>query len=233
MAVFTSGIVLLLSIWGGKRSGLSTDPHKEMADVHKCMEVLRACEDRWHSAGRLWCVSLLKYFPSGLNKLQGYSIRIGIGRRSPSASIEPLGNQQARARRGKPHFRNPQRSVTCNHDYRRSAEHRWFAARYRWIIREVSKSAATIACILDGTDAITSVTVLRNTYSTSSRTPAAETTTLCFTCIQRRTWTSPAPWTSQVFCWRAINYGYQLLAPVYFQRHGRASSAYKWYESNE
>ncbi|KAF5342022.1 hypothetical protein D9611_002055 [Ephemerocybe angulata] len=54
MAVFTSGIVLLLSIWGGKRSGLSTDPNKEMADVHKCMRVLRSCEKRWHSAGRLW-----------------------------------------------------------------------------------------------------------------------------------------------------------------------------------
>jgi hypothetical protein len=56
MAVFTSGIVLLLSIWGGKRSGLSMDPNKEMTDVHKCMRVLRACEKRWHSAGRLWYV---------------------------------------------------------------------------------------------------------------------------------------------------------------------------------
>ncbi|KAG2018384.1 nuclear protein [Coprinopsis cinerea AmutBmut pab1-1] len=54
MAVFTSGIVLLLSIWGGKRSGLSTDPNKEMVDVHKCMRMLRACEKQWHSAGRLW-----------------------------------------------------------------------------------------------------------------------------------------------------------------------------------
>ncbi|KAJ2936610.1 hypothetical protein H1R20_g483, partial [Candolleomyces eurysporus] len=54
MAVFTSGIVLLLSIWGGKRSGLSTDPHKEMDDVHKCMRALRTCERRWHSSGRLW-----------------------------------------------------------------------------------------------------------------------------------------------------------------------------------
>lgn len=46
MAVFTAGIVLLLNIWGGKRSGLSADPVKEMADVHKCMEVLRVCEGR-------------------------------------------------------------------------------------------------------------------------------------------------------------------------------------------
>ncbi|KDR68550.1 hypothetical protein GALMADRAFT_256803 [Galerina marginata CBS 339.88] len=54
MAVFTSGIVLLLSIWGGKRSGLTTDPNKEMADVHKCMQALRNSEHQWHSAGRLW-----------------------------------------------------------------------------------------------------------------------------------------------------------------------------------
>ncbi|KAF8625237.1 hypothetical protein AX17_006903 [Amanita inopinata Kibby_2008] len=54
MAVFTAGIVLLLNIWGGKRSGLSTDPHKEMADVYKCMQVLRLSEQRWHMCGRLW-----------------------------------------------------------------------------------------------------------------------------------------------------------------------------------
>ncbi|KAF8557065.1 hypothetical protein OG21DRAFT_1435731 [Imleria badia] len=51
---FTAGIVLLLNIWGGKRSGLSTDPSKEMADVHKCMGLLKSCESRWHTAGRLW-----------------------------------------------------------------------------------------------------------------------------------------------------------------------------------
>ncbi|KAG7089094.1 hypothetical protein E1B28_010803 [Marasmius oreades] len=52
-AVFSSGIILLLNIWGGKRSG---DPMKEMADVHKCMQALRSVESRWHAAGRLWDV---------------------------------------------------------------------------------------------------------------------------------------------------------------------------------
>ena len=46
MALFTSGIVLLLNIWGGKRSGLATDPVKEMADVHKYMKMLRTLEPR-------------------------------------------------------------------------------------------------------------------------------------------------------------------------------------------
>ena len=46
---FTAGIVLLLNIWGGKRSGLSMDPVKEMADVHKCMGALKALENRYVS----------------------------------------------------------------------------------------------------------------------------------------------------------------------------------------
>ncbi|CCM00118.1 uncharacterized protein FIBRA_02145 [Fibroporia radiculosa] len=56
MALFTCGIVLLLNIWGGKRSGFTTDPAKEMADVHKCMKMLKVLEPRWHIAGRLWDV---------------------------------------------------------------------------------------------------------------------------------------------------------------------------------
>ncbi|KAJ3712064.1 fungal-specific transcription factor domain-containing protein [Lentinula raphanica] len=54
IAVFTAGIVLLLNIWGGKRSGLPTDPNKEMTDVYKCMQALKINEDKWHSCGRLW-----------------------------------------------------------------------------------------------------------------------------------------------------------------------------------
>ncbi|KIM40778.1 hypothetical protein M413DRAFT_167868 [Hebeloma cylindrosporum] len=56
MPIFTSGIVLLLSVWGGKRSGLLLDPNKEMADVHKCMKALKASEDRLGTSGRLWDV---------------------------------------------------------------------------------------------------------------------------------------------------------------------------------
>ncbi|KIM40777.1 hypothetical protein M413DRAFT_446160 [Hebeloma cylindrosporum] len=56
LCVFTSAVVLLLSIWGGKLSGLLIDPNKEMVDVHKCMKVLKASEVRWNHAGRLWDV---------------------------------------------------------------------------------------------------------------------------------------------------------------------------------
>ncbi|KAF9223948.1 hypothetical protein BS17DRAFT_705117 [Gyrodon lividus] len=56
MPAYTVGVVLLLNIWGGKRSGLSINPLKEMADVDVCLSVLKRCEKRWHTSGRLWDV---------------------------------------------------------------------------------------------------------------------------------------------------------------------------------
>ncbi|KAF7372556.1 Zn(2)-C6 fungal-type domain-containing protein [Mycena venus] len=53
-AVFISSIVLLLNVWSGKRTGLVSDPSREISNVHKCMEVVRLCEDRWQTAGLLW-----------------------------------------------------------------------------------------------------------------------------------------------------------------------------------
>jgi hypothetical protein len=50
--VFTSGVVLLLHVWGGKRFGLALNKSKGMEDVHKCIQVLKDQEDRWHSGGR-------------------------------------------------------------------------------------------------------------------------------------------------------------------------------------
>ncbi|KAJ7872888.1 fungal-specific transcription factor domain-containing protein [Mycena olivaceomarginata] len=53
-AVFTSGIVLLLNVWSGKRPGLVPDSRREIANVYKCMEVVRLCEGRWQVAGVMW-----------------------------------------------------------------------------------------------------------------------------------------------------------------------------------
>ncbi|KAJ7631325.1 fungal-specific transcription factor domain-containing protein [Mycena polygramma] len=53
-AIFTSGIILLLEVWSARRTGLRSDSSRELALVHKCMEVLRVCENRWQSAGLLW-----------------------------------------------------------------------------------------------------------------------------------------------------------------------------------
>ena len=56
VAAFTSGIVLLINVWGQKKSGGTADPNGQIKDVHKCMDVLKSNEQRWHSAGRLWLV---------------------------------------------------------------------------------------------------------------------------------------------------------------------------------
>ncbi|KAJ7610745.1 fungal-specific transcription factor domain-containing protein [Mycena polygramma] len=52
--IFNSGLILLLNVWSGKRTGLVSDTHREMVNVHKCMEVMRSYENRWQSAGSLW-----------------------------------------------------------------------------------------------------------------------------------------------------------------------------------
>lgn len=46
MATFSTGIVLLINMWGGKRSGTITDVDKELADVGKCMDSLKTGERR-------------------------------------------------------------------------------------------------------------------------------------------------------------------------------------------
>ncbi|KZT07889.1 uncharacterized protein LAESUDRAFT_724354 [Laetiporus sulphureus 93-53] len=53
MCLFTSGVVLLQNIWAGKRLGLTIDPNKEMAEVHKCMKMLKSIELQSFLAGRL------------------------------------------------------------------------------------------------------------------------------------------------------------------------------------
>ncbi|KAJ7483882.1 fungal-specific transcription factor domain-containing protein [Mycena galericulata] len=51
---FTSGVVLLLNVWSGKRTGLPPQMNSAMTEVHKCMASIRVCEKRWQSAGLFW-----------------------------------------------------------------------------------------------------------------------------------------------------------------------------------
>ncbi|KAJ6479943.1 hypothetical protein C8R47DRAFT_1178397 [Mycena vitilis] len=44
--IFSAGLILLLNVLSGKRTGLVSDTRWEMAPVHKCMEVLRLYENR-------------------------------------------------------------------------------------------------------------------------------------------------------------------------------------------
>ena len=43
---FTAGLILLIAIFGSRRSGLYLDPTTELADVHKCMRILKRLEPR-------------------------------------------------------------------------------------------------------------------------------------------------------------------------------------------
>lgn len=46
---FVSGLILLLNIWSGKRSGYAPNPKREMEDVQRCMEILKSSENRYGS----------------------------------------------------------------------------------------------------------------------------------------------------------------------------------------
>lgn len=88
MAVFTAGIILLLNIWGGKRPGsdLSADSDGNMAEVQRCMQVLRVCEIQWQSAGRM--LDILRELASA-------------GELPPAAAAKPMNERDRGAE--KPH----------------------------------------------------------------------------------------------------------------------------------
>ena len=46
-ALFSAGMVLLLNIWGRKRFGSSSDYTRDLSDVHKALEMLKASERRY------------------------------------------------------------------------------------------------------------------------------------------------------------------------------------------
>jgi hypothetical protein len=42
----TTGVMLLMSIWSGQRSGIAFDASRAIADVRTCMDVLKRVEPR-------------------------------------------------------------------------------------------------------------------------------------------------------------------------------------------
>ncbi|KAI0759670.1 hypothetical protein BC629DRAFT_1295342, partial [Irpex lacteus] len=46
-ALLSSGIVLLLNIWGNKKSSTSAESMREMQEVHKVMNIVKAMEPRY------------------------------------------------------------------------------------------------------------------------------------------------------------------------------------------
>ncbi|KAF7353493.1 Zn(2)-C6 fungal-type domain-containing protein [Mycena sanguinolenta] len=50
-SVFTSGMILLLNVWSGKRTGLPPHMNSALTEVHKCMATILVCEKLWQAAG--------------------------------------------------------------------------------------------------------------------------------------------------------------------------------------
>ncbi|KAJ6608498.1 fungal-specific transcription factor domain-containing protein [Mycena sp. CBHHK59/15] len=104
-AVFTSGIVLLLNVWSGKRTGLVPDPSREIANVHKCMEVVRVCEERWQSAGLLWDI-LFELASVGQLPLPNPAASSG------GTGVDSQQQQQQHQQQPRQHQRTPHSSAT-------------------------------------------------------------------------------------------------------------------------
>ena len=45
-SAFTSGLIIVLNVWGGRKSGLLQNVAKEMANVQICLNVLKEGEKR-------------------------------------------------------------------------------------------------------------------------------------------------------------------------------------------
>ncbi|KAL0948933.1 hypothetical protein HGRIS_009040 [Hohenbuehelia grisea] len=56
LPVSIAGIVLLMSIWGSRRPGFTTDVNRAINDVQKCMDALKETEAKWINVGRMWDV---------------------------------------------------------------------------------------------------------------------------------------------------------------------------------
>ncbi|KAJ7120003.1 fungal-specific transcription factor domain-containing protein [Mycena filopes] len=94
-ALTTVGVVLLLNVWSGRRTGLAPHMNTAIAEVHKVMQAIRVFEKRWQMAGLFWDI---------LNELAN------VGRvplpvpADPSTSVlpppppHPLVNQHKRSR---------------------------------------------------------------------------------------------------------------------------------------
>ncbi|KAH6899488.1 fungal-specific transcription factor domain-containing protein [Coprinopsis sp. MPI-PUGE-AT-0042] len=51
-ALFKAGLIVMLSIWRAKQTGVPLNEEKEMETIYRCVRVLQKLERRWHAAGR-------------------------------------------------------------------------------------------------------------------------------------------------------------------------------------
>lgn len=50
--LFKAGLIVMLSIWRAKQTGVPLNEEKEMETIYRCVRVLKRLERRWHAAGR-------------------------------------------------------------------------------------------------------------------------------------------------------------------------------------
>ncbi|KAJ6508089.1 fungal-specific transcription factor domain-containing protein [Mycena vulgaris] len=98
-ALLDSAIVLLLNVWGARRTGISPDPQRAANDVQKCISVLKMYERRWQVAGR-YCDSLFTIgnqlisanapqVPASTTLKRGRNTAPSLGPSIASAPLEP------------------------------------------------------------------------------------------------------------------------------------------------
>ncbi|KAJ6479238.1 fungal-specific transcription factor domain-containing protein [Mycena vitilis] len=56
-ALFDSAVILLLNVWGGRRTPSPSDIPRAVADIKKCVDVLHLYEKWYPVAGRHWCLN--------------------------------------------------------------------------------------------------------------------------------------------------------------------------------
>ncbi|KAH9478723.1 putative transcriptional regulatory protein [Psilocybe cubensis] len=69
VSTFTAGVVIILGLWGGPSLGYVGNAEEDTECLHKCANVLKGTEDRWHCSGRLCdmlneAASMTEYKPS-------------------------------------------------------------------------------------------------------------------------------------------------------------------------
>ncbi|CAA7269970.1 unnamed protein product [Cyclocybe aegerita] len=89
IAVFTSGIVLLLNMWIGRHSGSSPSQNADdMVYVSQALKALKKSEERWQQAGKFWdLLSELSAMGEGSHTRQEVSSAVDVA--SPICSLSP------------------------------------------------------------------------------------------------------------------------------------------------
>ncbi|KAK0203884.1 fungal-specific transcription factor domain-containing protein [Desarmillaria ectypa] len=93
MAAFASGIVLIMNMWTGKKSGSYSQKQKDIEEsIQKCLKVLEASSKRWNITGRTLdsLLTLSDYPPTPSERDQPYGQQFDVMDFSLGNSYAPL-----------------------------------------------------------------------------------------------------------------------------------------------